>query len=588
MPIRTFKFGPLQPDNGPYFNLSDQQTINLIDCRGVIKVNGGYAVQPYWAEDIVDYTVSDFRQGLYSYSRLVSGAYENQFLIANNTTIRQISSGGASDDNVSRGAGYTNTAPQFQWQFTVYGGRVLATNGIDAIQSKLLAASSSFAKNNTISGPVTADPRASFVETFKDHVFIGDFDLTSGTSGAETYGGAYGALSAQRYENAVWWSATDNAARFSDPATTPSIIGSDYRIFNDGLGGVIGLKAATDYLLVSRVGGVSIITGPPFMRFDIETTVGGLFPNSLVRVNNDIYAMSRVGPVVIKDGKEVIRLGTNKINRWLMQVKNILENDSSENHRRQIYGARNITGDYIYWCIKEFDDTGGADYIHMLTYSVDEGEFTIMDSQQVLTSTFTVNEVSLLTSYRVPLYDIYDYGDGVAGFGSITTGIGTFNSLVSLKREVSSSGFSATGFLRASYISIGDATGVYQIWKPKRIRPIFSVDRYDSTLHSLPTGWDSKFSHVVGSIDVFSRARYSGVDTDYSLGSETADSSTYTSLTSLTKDGWFNAESIPAASFHSFKFNIQHYNSLAVFQLIGFDMEYQLEGLTSAGKELVY
>lgn len=593
MPIRTFKFGSLRPDNGPYFNLSDQQTINLLRARGTIKVNGGYAVQPFWGGDLSDYSgATDFRSGLYAYSiPAASGGYNNAFLIANNTAIHQIDHGGAVDTDVTRATGYTNTEPEAHWQFTVYGARVLATNGIDAIQSKLLEQTSDFAKNNTITGPVTADPRAKFVETFKDHVFIGDFDLTVGTSGGESYGGAYGALAAQRYPNAIWWSATDNAARFSDQATTPSIIGSDYRILNDGLGGVIGLKAATDYLLISRVGGVSVVTGPPFVRYDIETTVGGLFPNSLVRVNNNIFAMSKVGPVIIEDGKEVRRLGINKINRWLMQIMNPLSNDSGENHRVRIYGARNITGDYIFWTLKRFSDESSQKYTNLLIYSVDEDEFTLGNSDTSLSSTFQSNEVSHIRSYPVPYQEGYDYGDGVVGFGGITTGFGNFNSLLYLKRDVASTGFTGVGNIRTSYIGIGDANGIYQVWKPKRIRPIFCVDRYDSDLQTTPTGWQSVFSNVIESINVLSRNRYSGVERDFDSVAtplEVAAGSTYTTLTSINSDGWFNAESIPVAHFHSLGFAFTHPNSLQVFQLVGFDMEFELGGQVGAGKELVY
>lgn len=587
MPIRTFKLGPLRPDEGPYFNLQDQTTINLIDARGVMNVNGGYSIQPFWYRDVETYGSVSYRKGLFAFSDPTSGGFDQYFLLARNTEIRQLIIGG-SDADVSRVTAYTNTAPDYNWQFTTYGARVLATNGIDAIQSKIFSPATPFAKNNTIAAPITADPRAKFVETFKDHTFIGDFDLTAGTSGGESYGGAYGALSAQRYPNAVWWSATDNAARFADPATTPSIIGSDYRIFNDGLGAVIGLKAATDYLLVSRVGGVTIISGPPFVRENIETTCGGLFPNSMVRVNNDIYAMSRVGPVIIKNGQSVERLGTGKISRWLMQVKNILANDSNENHRRQIYGARNVTGDYIYWSIKEFDDTANAPYTHLLIYAIEANEFTIGNSNTIVTSTFRTNEVGPIASFAIPQLDIYDYGDGVVGIGTVT-GISTAEAVVLMKRDVTDTTFLAEASVRTSYIGIGDASGVFQTWKPKRIRPIFSIDRYDSSVHTtVPTGWQNIFSDVVGHVNVYTRGHYSGVDFDYNVTGETPVASTFRRLDGNSYDGWFNAEECQYANFHSIELTCAGSNALAMFQLVGFDMEYELGGQTGAGLEIAY
>lgn len=588
MPIRTMKFGGLRPDAGPYFNLGDAQTINLTAAFGTIKVQGGYAIQPFFFDNLADFTPTDYRQGLFSYSSIVSGAYENNFLLANKTSIRHVNHTGAAGATVSRGTSYTNTQPANNWQFTVYGQKTIATNGIDAIQSRPLDIGAvSFQKNNVITAPVTADPRASFVETFKDHVFIGDFDLTAGTSGGEAYGGAYGALAAQRYENAIWWSATDNATRFSDPATTPSIIGSDYRIFNDGLGGVIGLRAATDYLLVNRVNGISIITGPPFVRSNIETTGGSLFPNSLVRVNNNIYGMSRVGPVVIEDGRAVRRLGTTKISRWLMQIKNILENDSTDDHIRQIYGARNITGDYVYWTIKQFSKTAGVPYTNILAYSVDEDEFSLVHTDNVLSADLTTLEIGLICSYSVPYIDAYDYGDGVAGFGSVVIPAGTRNSLLTMSRDSTASGFVGVGNLRTSFIGIGDANGVYQVWKPKRIRPIYSVDRYDSSLQTVPSGWQSVFSNVFSRVDVFPRNRYSGVDTDYATSHNT-DSASFVPLTGMNSDGWFNAEPVPYAHFHSIRFNLNGLNSLSIFQIVGFDMEFEIGGNAGAGQELVY
>lgn len=590
MPVKTFRFGALRPDAGPYFNVGDSGSINLLEIRGAIKVHGGYAVQPFWYNNLSDYAVSDFRSGLFAYTVPNSSVWENAFLLASNTAIRQISHSGATDTDVTRGGGaYTNTQSEYNWQFAVYGDRVIATNGIDAIQSKLLASTSVFAKNNVITSPVTADPRANFVATFKDHVFIADIDLTVGTSAGESYGGAYGSLAAQRHPNLYWWSATDNALRFSDPNTTPSIIGSDFRVCNDGLGPIIGMKAATDYLLLCRTGGISIVTGPPFVRENIETTVGRIFPNSMVRVNNDIYAMTKVGPVVIEDGKNVRRLAQNKISRWLMQTKNILFDDTNSNHRRQIYGARNITGDYIYWCIKEFVDDTGIYYDKMLAYSVDEDEFTITNSAHIISSTYQANEVSLITSFNNPYVDSYDYGDGVAGFGSITTHLGNFNSLITLTRDAAvGTGFNTIASLRTTFIGIGDANGVYQVWKPKRIRPIYSVDRYDSSINTVPSGAYNVFSDLVSHVHIFPRNRYSGADFDYNSTGDTVVPNTFLTLSKASGDGWFNAESIPAAHFHSIQFNMMGANMLNVFQFVGFDMEFELIGNTGTGMEAVY
>jgi len=576
MPVATFKFGPFRPDGGSYFQ-NDEGRANLVECENIIPVFGGYATAPYGKKVTTSAITPTTHSGFYSFVVPTTTSNENRWLIMSNTAAYQYNHSGT-ESLVTRGGGaYTNTAPQWDWQYTIYGPSVLATNGIDAIQTKLLD-SGTFAKNNTITAPVSADPRAKFICSFKDHVFIGDFDLTVGTSGGESYGAAYGSLAASRYANAIWWSATDNPRRFADPATTPSLIGSDFRIFNDGLGSVTGMKPGHDYLFIARNRGMSIITGPPFVKENISETFGCNYANSIVRVGSDIYCWTRHGPTKIVDGRSIELIGKGKVSRYLMQIKNVIKN-SSGSHESRIYGAVTLNGDYVYWCVRRFVNSTSNTYDYMVVYSVDEDEFTIFNQPSSI-----ITQMQPIYSYYNPYVDRWDIGEGVSGIGEEVSSGDYF-----IYRFTKNHTGGADIFFTTSYIK-NPGEKLITAWKPKKIRLIYENQLFGNQFPLI--------NDMVSSIDLFPRYRYWGVDRDYEnvLGSsnfgQNPQSGTFINCPNSDSNGVFNTENAVSAPMYAIRFNLKDYDGAefdadpdAILNIWGFEVEYE-SSVEGAGLEL--
>lgn len=236
--------------------------------------------------------------------------------------------------DVTRVGGY-DTSSSYGWQFTSFGPTVVGTNGVDAIQSRdvRVAADDTSATNFgtmiTTTAPSgsslpTGNPRAKFVGWIKNHLVLGNFNLTVGTYGAPPLndvagvpvGGAYGALLAQDYPMGVWWSSTDNITRFASPATHPMIIGSDYQLLYDDYGPITGLTSG-EWILIFKERAIYRMTGPPFSFDLVSGSIGCRQPNSIVKTGEDVYFWSDNGPAVVRGGQQVVLLAENKIDSYI-------------------------------------------------------------------------------------------------------------------------------------------------------------------------------------------------------------------------------------------------------------------------------
>lgn len=203
--------------------------------------------------------------------------------------------------------------------FTSFGQNVVFTNAVDAVQSKDAETAAVFAKNNIITIPTgssvaTGDPRALFVSWIKNHLVLANIDLTAGNdTGGIAYGGAYGSLTAAKHPEVVWWSATDNITRFTDPATHPMIIGSDFQPLYDSFGPITGVSPGGEWINIFKSNAIYRMTGPPF-SFDLVTSeVGCIFPHSIIQLGNDVFFWSVRGPCVLRGGVSLEFLSRGKI-----------------------------------------------------------------------------------------------------------------------------------------------------------------------------------------------------------------------------------------------------------------------------------
>ena len=599
MPLTTYRLGEWVPDAGDYFGDNDG-VLNIKEVNAFCPTAFGYRqINRFKAiDDDTSFitgldTDSPKTFDLYSYTVEDGDTTKNEWIAVYNNTLATAAGIKRRDytgafSSIGRAGGYTDTR-RSRWNFTRYGDTLIGTNGVDAIQRSTISGTTvpAFAKNNDTSGtPTAADPRASFVETFKGHLFIGDFDLTAGTSGAETYGAAFGALSAARYRTGIWHSALDNERRFGTPDVTPAILGSDYRLFYDGLGAVTGLKSCFDYMVICRQRGIMILTGPPFNVQVLDDSVGCLYSKSLVRSGQDVYLWTRKGPAVIRNGSSIEYLGINKITRTFEEIAS-----NSIGYENNISSAVTIDGRYVVWSVGLLHNSLSVGAGILLIYSVEDDAFSMMIEPGV-------PDISAMASYSIPvsLGNVYDQGqfvlDGVSFLGSS-------------QYRNTSSGFSLVQYLMTpavaddSYTSVGTAETTItsntneskavlktcyfrypsdetvQSWRIQTIRPIYNNDGYLNIAGN--PGFDNKLYQV----RIYPRSKYSTIDHD---GSYEKDANSYVTFSgsSLLSNGALSTDGCPNAEMFSIEFYFDNEHTMRTFY--GFEISFDLGMAYSTGK----
>lgn len=609
MAIITYRFEEWAPDLGPYFS-EGEKGIRLRFIQNLLPVNNGYKIAdnafPFGdaltnassGNNVQTDIAPADRVTLWSHVDTNTG--ENNFIYVYNDSgtykiSRLYGQPGAAFDAVERASGYANG----KFFFTKYGDKIIGTNFEDAIQRKT-EGSSVFAKNNDTSGtPTAADPRAKFVEKFGGHLFLGNIDMTSGTDiGGHTYGGAFGPLTATTYPNMIWWSALDNERRFGTLSTTPAILGSDYRIFYDGLGSVTGLKACVDYLAVFRQSGTQIVTVQPFQPITLSENIGlTLATKSIVSVGSDIYFWSTSGPARIVNGESVELLGIRRVNDYLTEI---WQGPDDSN----ITAAVTIDGKYVVWSIpervhySEYRTTPGASltnkYNTLLVYSIYEDRFSTIKEK--------VGSYTPITSYGTK----YSPKSRFAGIAAICNTLPTEGPSTSETSNdfITVSEFEFFGPAESSNFSsyiVGEFDfdgGKNEVDLPKiqteythfpaqetpisfriqRVRPIIYVEG--------PRGVglnENVAATQMNCIRIYSRNRYEGRDLDGN--SPNNPTSTYNEFTVQDQDGWFLTDGVPQSNLQSIEFIFNKDYDIRL--LYGFEMEIDLQSAYgTSGKEL--
>lgn len=599
MALITYRFGEFAPDQGPYFSEGDgavriRHLNNMLPTPAGYKISdNAYIVSEPKSTSVQTTDAPGDRVRLYSYINSTTGL--NEWLFAYyDTTASQFKVARISGNppttvaNVERGGFYTS-----HMRFTKFGDTLIGTNGDDAIQRAAIGAV--FAKNNDITGtPAAGDPRAKFVEKFKGHLFIGDFDLTAGTSGAETFGGAFGPLLAQRYRSSIWHSALNNERRFGEPNTTPAILGSDFRHFYDDLGAVTGLKACNDYLAVFRERGVVIITGPPFNPTILSENLGTIYSDSIVRSGSDIYFWSSSGPARIINGQSIELLGVGKINDWVSEIwdgPSVLSTT----------GASTIDGRYIVWSIKNRSiyspdmSSFAAAYNYLLVYSVYTDNFSLIKEH--------VGSLTPLCSYHLK----YGNKSRFAGISFIGNGLNTIDGS-GVATDIDFFGlfeyeyfnpddydkyYTSTDnvytndplaynnlpfpFIQTEYMHF-PSDSVTQSFRIQRVRPIIYVEGLRGALLN-----DAVAVNQMRELRIYPRNRYEG--RDISGGNDFTSSNQYISFTTQDADGWFLTDGCPQSNLHSLEFIFnKDFDSRIIY---GFEMEVDLQSAYgTTGREL--
>jgi hypothetical protein len=218
--------------------------------------------------------------------------------------------------DVSRTAGGAyNTPDGGHWSMTSYGARIIATNGVDPIQTLLLPADTHF----SLLSPDA--PRAKYCATVKDFLMVGN--TTDPVSGAVPY--------------RVWWSSINDPTSWPTPGSGPArSVQSDYNEMQQtDLGNVTGIvsgfsQGADAAIFMERGIYTANYAGPPLIfSFRVAQGASGtIAPLSIVQS----FARQQTGatiPVVYYlsedgfaafDGSTAYPIGAQKFDRTFYRL----------------------------------------------------------------------------------------------------------------------------------------------------------------------------------------------------------------------------------------------------------------------------
>jgi len=197
---------------------------------------------------------------------------------------------GATFSDIS-GATYT-TAADGNWEFALYGQRVLATNYDDAVQG-ITIGGAAFA--NQITSTLT--PKARHIAVVRDFTVLGN--TNDGTDGQK--------------QNRVWWSGINDPTDFDPNATTQC----DFQDVPEG-GWVQKIVGGADYGLVfmeRQIQRMTYVGSPLIWRFDaIDRERGTPIPKSVVGLGRMVFFISEEG-FFMTDGLRSVPIGHEEVDR---------------------------------------------------------------------------------------------------------------------------------------------------------------------------------------------------------------------------------------------------------------------------------
>lgn len=265
-----------------------------------------------------------------------------------------LESGNVAFDSATDVTAYATPLDSF-WEFTSYGDRVIATNGVDPVQNLVTTTSSKFT-------PLSPDaPKAKHLATVREFIVLGN-----------TQDSTYG-VRPQR----VWWSAVDDPTFWPDPvSTTAAQVQSGFvdRVgeWGDIQGIVPALTNADAAVIFERgVHRMTFSQFPATFSFDVvEGSKGTPSPQSIVRVENQVYYLGEDGFYAF-DGLNIRAVGHAMIDRWFYS-------NLDENFIERVVGAYDPNAKLIYWAFPSTQSSNGnPDRILVFNYQI--GEWSVIN-----------------------------------------------------------------------------------------------------------------------------------------------------------------------------------------------------------------
>ena len=261
-------FGELKPDAAPFGH------DGLIVANNVVPVAGGYAPLPAFAA-ASNGTLASACLGAGSFKAANGGTHTFAGTASNLYSY-------ARAGWTSVGSGYLATA-DFPWRFEQFGNRVIATNGVDAVQSIPFDGTSAVA----LAG---SPPKMRFLATVREFLF-------GGVINGDVY--------------TLAWSGSNNCEQWVYGTNQ-----SDYQTFPVG-GAITGITGG-EYGLVfqeNRITRASYVGGNLIFQFDeISANVGCIAPRSICQYGNTVFFLSARGFMAC-DGNSVTPIGDERIDR---------------------------------------------------------------------------------------------------------------------------------------------------------------------------------------------------------------------------------------------------------------------------------
>lgn len=232
-----------------------------------------------------------------------------QYLFAGTLTKLYTSTGTAWTDASNTTEDY-EVASGYQWEFTQYGDRVIATAYYDGSESGTavtfpqtytMGTSTDFA--NLLTGNVTEGSnefRAAHVATVRDFVVFGDIRYDE-----------------VRYPNRIWWTALNDPTTITVSATTQA----DYQDLPD-TGWVRRIYGGETALVVTDRGIWSLryVGAPVIWQVDlIVPNLGTSFAWGGTQLSGVVYLLTDKGFCAVSRGGEVRRIGAERVDRYFFK-----------------------------------------------------------------------------------------------------------------------------------------------------------------------------------------------------------------------------------------------------------------------------
>lgn len=345
MPFKDIMFGDYLPDvgglpaDGPY----------LLTAENVRPVLGGY--RPMMIDELV---ASAATLGATPVSATgFSDATNARHYVGSATALYESSDDGVTWNDNS-GAAYSSTG---FWDFALFNTYVIAVNGINNPQSKLITDAVTTNFGDLAGSP----PVAGRVARIRDHVVLGRL---SGNSFAIRFG-AIG--------NPGDWPTVGTADALAKQ--------SDQRELPRELGAVTGLVGGEKFGLVFQISGITRMTyvgGNVVFQLDtFEKEIGTGVNDSIIKVGNYFYFASKIG-VFRTDGYSVENLSKGAIEDAL--IRSLLSHPDAISNLGQSVSYDSRT-DTVMWSATISGNTA-----YLLCYHIAFKRFTIMNMAGTLTS----------------------------------------------------------------------------------------------------------------------------------------------------------------------------------------------------------